>query len=305
MKYSVIVPVYNGETTIGELFKRTHSFFVKNKLEFEMVFVHDCGKDKSWKVLERIKMEYSDVVRIIKLSRNFGQHNALICGFEYANGDFFITMDEDLQHDPEDILRLIDEQQKGDYDVVYGTYDQLRHSAFRNLTSRMARKIIHFGIPDVFPNYTAYRLIKATVGRQTLEMLNSYTFLDGYLAWVTSNFSSCQVSHHDRFSGESSYTLKKLINHSINIFITFSSLPIRLLRKLSYLVIVITGCYSVYIIFRKILSDDFALGFPTIVLGIGFSLGIIMFALGIIGEYLFQINLKTTKRPNYVVKKVF
>jgi len=305
MKYSVIVPVYNGETSIGELFKRTYAFFVNNHLEFEMIFVHDCGKDNSWQVLQKIKMECSDIVKIIKLSRNFGQHNALICGFEYAKGDFFITMDEDLQHNPEDILKLISEQQKGDYDVVYGTYDQLRHSTFRNLTSRMARKIIYLGIPDVFPHYTAYRLLKASVGRQTLEMRNSYTFLDGYLAWVTSNFSNCTVSHHDRFSGESSYTLKKLINHSINIFITFSSLPIRLLRKLSYLVILLTSCYSVYIIFRKILSDDFAMGFPTIVLGIGFSLGIIMFALGIIGEYLFQINLKTTKRPNYVVKKVF
>jgi len=303
MKYSVIVPVYNGETTIRKLFERTRSFFEKEALPLEMIFVHDCGKDNSWEVLQKLKTEFPNLIKIIKLSRNFGQHNALICGFEYASGDYFITMDEDLQHAPEDIIKLISKQKEGDYDVVYGVYDKLKHSIFRNTTSRIMRKIIQIGIPDIYPKYTAYRLIKAEVAKLTLEMRNSYTFLDGYLSWVTSNFASCTVTHSERLSGESAYTIKKLLNHTINIFVTFSSLPIRLLRRLSYLVILATSCYSIYILIRKIVSDDFAVGFPSLILGIGFSLGIIMFALGIVGEYLFQINLKTTKRPNYVVNK--
>jgi len=304
MNYTVVIPVYNGETTVKPLFEKIKSFFLSNEYTYELIFVYDCGQDNSWDILYDLKAKNPSVIKLIKLSRNFGQHNALICGFEYAIGEFIITMDEDLQHAPEDIANLISKQKEADYDVVYGKYDKLKHSFFRNISSRIAKKIISIGIPDLHHDYSAFRLIKTSVAKATIEMRNSYTFLDGYLAWITKNIDSCIVTHNTRAGGVSAYNLNKLINHSINIFITFSNFPIRFLSKLSIGIITAMCIYAIYIVGRKIIYNDFAMGYPSLILLIGFGVGLIMFALGIIGEYIYRINLKTTRRPNYKIDTI-
>jgi undecaprenyl-phosphate 4-deoxy-4-formamido-L-arabinose transferase len=303
MRYSIVIPVYNGEKTVKNLFERIKLFF-NNRDSYEVIFVYDCGKDNSWKVLVELKEKYHNEIKLIKLSRNFGQHNALICGFEYATGDFVITMDEDLQHAPEDIEKLIYQQQKGDFDVVYGKYETRQHSGIRNLGSSVLKKIIDIGVPDIHPDYSAFRLLKVSVAKSLIGMRNSYTFLDGYLSWITSNCSSCVVSHSERQGGVSAYTFQKLVNHTINIFVTFSNLPIRLLTTLSFVVLTFMSLYSAYVLIRKLIFNDLALGYSSLIIIIGFGVGIIMLALGIIGEYIYRINLKTTKRPNYNVNEV-
>lgn len=304
MDYSIIVPVYNGELTVNSLFERIINYFNTTNFKYEVIFVYDCGPDKSWESLLKLKNKYPDIIKIIRLTRNYGQHNALICGFQYAKGDFIVTMDEDLQHDPFDIQSLIDEQKKGDYDLVYGKYIELKHSSYRNITSKIMKKLIDISIPDIHPDYSAFRLIKAPIAKATLEMQNSYTLLDGYLSWITTNTSSCPVSHNERLEGQSSYTLNKLINHSINVFVTFSDFPIRLLSKLSILVLFIMSLLGIYIVFRKLIYNDFAMGYPSMILAVGFGVGLIMLSLGIIGEYIYRINLKTTKRPNFKVREI-
>lgn len=304
MNYSIIVPVYNGEKTVRLLFERVNKFFTASKYTFELIFVYDCGKDNSWVVLQDLKNEYPDLIKLIKLSRNFGQHNALICGFEYASGEYFITMDEDLQHAPEDIEILINKQKESDFDVVYGKYDVRKHSVLRNFTSSVLKKIIEIGIPEIHPDYSAFRLIKSNIAKSTIEMRNSYTFLDGYLSWITTNVCSCIVSHNERQGGVSAYTFNKLLNHTVNIFVTFSNLPIRFLTKLSFLVLFIMSLFSAYIIVRKIMIDDLAMGYPSLIITVGFGIGLIMLSIGILGEYVYRINLKTTKRPNYNIDKI-
>ena len=302
MLYSIIIPVYNGEQTVENLYTRIKQFFT-DKYLYEVIFVYDCGKDNSWEVLLKIKMQNPQNVKLIRLSRNYGQHNALICGFEYAKGDFIVTMDEDLQHAPEDIQKLIDKQNEMDYDVVYGKYEIRNHSRFRNAGSSMLKRIIDVGIPDIHPDYSAFRLIKAGIAKSCITMRNSYTFLDGYISWITTNCSSCIVSHSERQGGVSAYTFSKLINHTINIFVTFSNLPIRFLTKLSFFVLFVMTLYSTYIIIRKLVFNDLAMGYPSLVIIVGFGVGLIMLALGIIGEYIYRINLKTTQRPNYNIDK--
>jgi undecaprenyl-phosphate 4-deoxy-4-formamido-L-arabinose transferase len=213
-------------------------------------------------------------------------------------------MDEDLQHAPEDIEKLIYQQQKGDFDVVYGKYETRQHSGIRNLGSSVLKKIIDIGVPDIHPDYSAFRLLKVSVAKSLIGMRNSYTFLDGYLSWITSNCSSCVVSHSERQGGVSAYTFQKLVNHTINIFVTFSNLPIRLLTTLSFVVLTFMSLYSAYVLIRKLIFNDLALGYSSLIIIIGFGVGIIMLALGIIGEYIYRINLKTTKRPNYNVNEV-
>ena len=304
-QYSVVVPTYRGEDTLRPLVTLLVAFFAGTGLRYELILVNDCGPDQSWRVMQELQQEVgADIVKIIRLARNFGQHNALICGFAHARGEFIVTMDEDLQHRPVDIGRLIARQAEGDYDVVYGRYETLQHTGFRNLTSRLLKRLLQLGIPGLHPDYTAFRLLRAPIARYCLDMSNSYTFLDGYLTWITQSVASVKVAHQERAAGESSYTLSKLIEHSINIFVTFSDLPVRLLSLISVVVFVVTTCYSLYILARKLLLNDLSSGFPTLVITLGFGVGLLLLGMGILGEYIHRINQKTTKRPNFVEREV-
>ena len=299
---SVIVPVYRGEHTVGPLLDEILAAL--RDVRFEVVFVHDDGPDDSWSTLVALRAAYPATVRVVRLSRNYGQHNAIICGFEYARGRRVVTMDEDLQHAAADIPALLAAMDRERLHLVYGRARRTHHSAFRNATSRLLRRLLRAGIPELHPDYSAFRAIRADIARQTVHMRNSYTFLDGYLAWLTQRVGSCEVSHRERYAGESSYTVAALVEHSVNIFFTFSKLPARLLSLASVTILTVSTAYATYIVARKLIYDDLATGYPSLVAIIGFGIGFIMLALGIIGEYLYRVNLKTTKRPNYNVEEV-
>ena len=300
---SIIVPVYSGEFTINKLFLKIQDFCNRNQFTFQVIFVWDCGKDNSWEIIKKIKLKNTHFVSAVHLSRNFGQHNAILSAIHLALGRFIVTIDEDLQHSPDDISLLLMKQRELDYDVVYGVYSDLNHSFFRNITSKMMRKILQLSIPDLHNNYSAFRLMKREVAQEITKMNNSYTFLDGYISWITSHVSSVKVSHQKRIAGISSYSTKRLFEHSINIFATFSNLPIRILTKLSILIFSSTFLYSLYVVLRVILKNDMSIGFPSIIILIGLGVGSIMLGVGILGEYLYRISLKTTKRPNYFIKQ--
>lgn len=302
--YSVVVPVYRGQDTLRPLAEQLHTFFTAAKLSYELILVYDCGPDNSWAVIEELCRQGEGRVTGVRLARNFGQHNALICGFRHASGKFIVTMDEDLQHRPQDIALLIARQAEGNFDLVYGCYDTLQHSGFRNLTSQAMKKLLDVSVPDLHPDYSAFRLIKSNIAHYCLNMQNSYTFLDGYLTWITKSVGSVTVVHQERLAGTSSYTVKKLIEHSINIFVTFSDLPIRMLFFTAVSVFLCTSSYSVYILLRKLLYNDLSSGFPTLIITIGLGISIILLGLGILGEYIHRINLKTTRRPNFVESDV-
>ncbi|UYZ63056.1 glycosyltransferase family 2 protein [Hymenobacter weizhouensis] len=302
--YSVVVPVYLGQDTLRPLTAQLVEFFTTTGRTFEIIFVYDCGPDNSWQVIQELRAELGpELVRAVHLTRNFGQHNALLCGFGEARGRFIVTMDEDLQHRPADIEQLIRRQREGNFDVVYGRPGMLRHSRFRNVTSGAMRRLLRAGIPDLHPDYSAFRLLKADTARSCLDMRNSYTFLDGYLTWVTTHVASAPVEHQPRAAGRSGYTVGKLVAYSVNIFVTFSNLPIRLLTFTSVAVFLLTSSYSVYVLVRKLVYNDFLLGFPSLIISIGFGVGLILLGLGIVGEYIHRINLKTTRRPNFVKRE--
>lgn len=303
MDISIVIPVYNGEKTLEALYAEIAAFCKSEQLSYEVIFVHDCGPDNSLAVLKKLKASFHEHIKVLELTRNYGQHNAIIAGFSACSGEMIITMDEDLQHQPKDIKRLLEKQKEVDFDVVYGVYGSLEHSKFRNITSKILKKVLSYAIENLYEDYSAFRLIKKDIALQLLDMRNSYTFLDGYLSWITNNVSSTEVEHQERLAGESSYTMKKLIEHSINILFTFSNIPIRILSYSSILIFLLTIIYSIYIVVRKLLYDDLIAGFPTLIISIGIGVSLLLLGLGILGEYTYRINLKTTKRPNYIIKK--
>jgi undecaprenyl-phosphate 4-deoxy-4-formamido-L-arabinose transferase len=304
MNLSFIIPVYHGEQTVQPLFNAIKKACTNYNYQFEVIFIWDCGPDKSWGKIIELKSQFPEEVKAIRLARNFGQHNALICGFANSKGDFMVTMDEDLQHNPDEVKLLIEKQKENDYDIVYGNYPDRQHNGFRNLTSKMLKKLLEIGIPDLHKDYSAYRIIKKDIAMATVELQNSYTFLDGYLSWITTNVGSVQVSHNSRQGGESSYTLKKLIAHSVNIFVTFSNLPIRVVTYLSMIFFVFTFGYAIYVFMEKLIFNNLVPGFASMIVLLGFGVGSILFGISVIGEYIHRINLKTTRRPNYRISQM-
>lgn len=304
MELSFIIPVYHGEQTVQPLFDSIINACKKYDYQFEVVFVWDCGPDKSWDKILELKTKFPSEIKAIRLSRNFGQHNAIVCGFANASGDFMVTMDEDLQHNPDEVNLLVNKQKENDYDLVYGHYPDRQHSGFRNLTSGMLKKLLEIGIPDLHKNYSAYRLIKREIALDTIQMQNSYTFIDGYFSWITRNVGSVLVSHNARQGGISSYTHKKLISHSINIFITFSDLPIKLVTYLSLIFFIFTFGYAIYTLLEKLIFNNLVPGFASMIVLLGFGIGSILFGISVVGQYIHRINLKTTHRPNSKISQI-
>jgi len=301
MDLSIIIPVYRGELTLPVLVEKIH-LDLKDKFSFEIIPVWDCGPDNSWSVIQNLAKKYPDSVKPLSLTRNYGQHNAIIAGISQATGDYIVTMDEDLQHDPADIIPMLAKQHETSCDVVYGNPVMRKHAFWRNTTSNLLKLALRYALPALPSYYSAFRLIRKDIAGQLQYMRSSYTFLDGYLSWITSSFAECPVEHHERFAGKSGYTFKKLLSHTITIFVTFSNLPLRLLTALSILIFGCASCYAMYVLWGTLFKDHYSPGFPSIIIAISMGIGLVLGALGIIGEYIYQINQKTTRRPGYIIR---
>jgi len=260
VKYSVVVPVYRGELTLRKLAKELIFFFNSERFSFELIFVDDFAPDKSWDIIKSIKKDHEEVIRGIRLSGNSGQHNALKCGILNATGEYIITMDEDLQHSPYDIIKLIMKQKESDYDLVYGSFRKLSHNKFRNLTSRVLKKLLRVGLPGLHPDYSPFRLIKSKVAREALSGKTSYGFIDAYLSLSRSKTASVEVIHSKRYAGRSSYNLRKLISHSINIFINFSVPLIRVLAWSFLILILLLAISGTLVVLQNVYHKIFASG---------------------------------------------
>ena len=300
-RFSIVVPVYRGNSSLEDIVTISEDIYHDNLVE--IIFVFDGGESYSWEKISELASKYKKV-KAIKLSRNFGQHNATICGFDFVKSNYVITMDEDLQHHPKSIQQLIETQIKSNSDLVYGIYKERSHNWFRNITSSVLKLILKIGMPKLHQDYTSFRLIKGKIAKETINMCNSYTFLDGYLSWITSNISSVKVMHYQSKEGKSSYSTRKLIKHTLNIFLTFSTLPIRFLTIISFLFFTFSSSYTIYIIISKLLNENYAAGFPTLITFLGFGFGFVLLGMGILGEYIQRINQKTTNRPNFIVTQI-
>lgn len=301
MSLSVVIPAYRATSSLRTLAEQLVVLFPDDLKEIVMVF--DDGRRETWAEIEALVAEIPSVVGV-RLNRNFGQHNATICGFNYCTGDLIATMDEDLQHHPEDVLKLLARQSEGAYDVVYGSYADRQHNAFRNLTSTGLKAMLRVGLPGLHGDYTSFRLLTRNVAQETTLLRNSYTFLDGYLTWITSNVSSCEIGHRESSETTSSYSVKKLVTHTINILFTFTDLPIRILTILSILTLLASTSYGAYTVVRAFTQRDQLIGFPTLVALLGFGFGIVLLGLTVLVQYIARINEKTTNRPSFVVKEV-
>lgn len=298
-KYSVVIPVYNAAGTLGFLAARLQKIFSALKSTSELIFIDDGSIDHSWKILKQLKSKNKNV-RVIQLTRNFGQHNAILCGLGSAKGAYVITMDDDLQHLPEEIPKLIQKIVKG-YDVVYGVDPVRRHGLMRNVATRFARAALRVAMPGL-QKYSSFRIMTSRVARQLGEFNTPHTFIDGYIGWVTQSVSTVNITNASRNKGHSGYGVFGLAAYTANILTTFSDVPMRLTAAAGSVTASLGMGYGIYLIIQKLRYPDVPAGYTSLMAALLFLSGIVLFALGVIGEYLGKINQKTMGRPRYVVR---
>ena len=301
-KYSIVVPVYNSEQSLEELFLGIKTVFEEMKLTFHVIFVEDHGADGSWEMLKKLKSENEELITAIRLSKNFGQHNATLCGFGFAKGDFVITIDDDLQTPPSEIRKLIQAEEAEETDVVYGYFAKKSHSRARNIGSaslKKSSKVIH----NAPGEGSSFRLIRKELVEKILDHRQHFIYLDEILHWYTDDIVFVEVIHLPRKYKQSGYSTRKLFHLFGNILMYYTMVPLKLLVYGGFLISLITFVYGVFHIIKKWLYDV-PLGYTSLIVAILFSTSIILFSLGVIGEYLSRIYQIQNRKPPYSIKKI-
>lgn len=219
--YSVVIPVYNSEKSLEELSRGLESVFSEMGQSYELIFVDDGSRDQSWKVLQTLREQRPEETRIIRLAGNSGQHHATLCGLSFASGERILTIDDDLQHPPEEIKKLHAAFDESGADLVYGTFRNKRHSRWRNAGSRMLKRSARW-LKRSAGDGSSFRLIRRHLVRQVLEHPRPLLFLDERFQTLTQNIAFAGVEHHPRKYGASGYTPQKLFRLMVTILLSTS-----------------------------------------------------------------------------------
>lgn len=301
MEYSIVVPVFNSEASLEELFMRLSEVMDAESKSFECIFVDDGSQDKSWDVLKKIRKERPGNITVIRLAKNFGQHSATFCGFSFAKGNYIITIDDDLQCPPEEIPKLIRTMEEQDADLVYGIYRKTKHSLYRNIGSKSFKSISRLlGGPK---HGSSFRLVEKAVIDKILAHNQNFIFIDEILNWYTDDVIYTVVEHHKRKFKRSGYSSRKIWGMVANIMYYYSTAPLKLMVYGGLISSIIFFLFSLYFIFRKIIHNV-PLGYTSLIVTILFSTSLILLSLGVIGEYLSRIYMVQNKKPVYSIKKV-
>ena len=300
---SVVIPVYRSEHSIPLLVKELAAELPEISCGFEVILVEDNGGDCSWQVIEQLSAEF-EFVRGFKLMRNFGQHNALLCGIRAAQCDLIVTMDDDLQHPTNQVKRLVDKLAEG-YDVVYGAPANLRHGLLRNVASQTTKVVLQ-GVmgAETARNVSAFRAFRTKLRDGFAHFRGPLVNIDVLLTWATSSFVAIHVAHAPRAIGRSNYTFGKLVTHAFNMMTGFSTLPLRLASALGLVMTAFGTVILAYIVLSQLFAFRFEVpGFTFTASLVSIFAGVQMFALGIIGEYLARMYLRIMDRPAYLVRQ--
>jgi glycosyltransferase involved in cell wall biosynthesis len=300
LKVSVVVPVFNGEQTLERLVDRVTTSLAG--CTHEVILVNDGSSDGSWnKIVELART--ADCVRGINLTRNFGQHNALLAGVRACLGRIIITLDDDLQNPPEEIPRLIARLEEGP-DVVYGTPIVRRHKVWRNVAAWAVRMSLRSSMGrEVADSVGPFRAFRSELRRGFESFSGPYVSLDALLAWSTTNFTAIPVEHQERDIGRSTYSVAKLLSLAITTLTAFSTLPLRIASVLGLVSTLFGVVVFAYVVVRYIAQGNPVPGFPFLASVIAIFSGAQLLALGIIGEYLARVHVRTMDRPSYAIRE--
>ena len=299
---SVVVPVYRSARILPQLVERLAPVLAAEARAYELVLLDDNSPDDSWRVIGELAARYP-WVRGVRMMRNFGQHGALLCGIRQARYDVVVTMDDDLQHPPEELPKLLRELAAG-ADVVYGSPAEERHGFLRDLASRITKMALaHAMGAATARRVSAFRVLRTQLREAFTGYSGQFVSIDVLLTWGTTRFASVEVRHDPRAEGVSGYTVGKLLTHALNMLTGYSAKPLQVASLTGFAFTLFGMGVLAYVIVSYAIEGGSVPGFPFLASVIAIFSGAQLFALGIMGEYLARIHFRTMSRPTYAVRE--
>ena len=301
---SVVIPVYNEEAGLANLFARLYPAMDKLGLSYEILFVNDGSRDNSVSILAEQYRKRPDVTRVVLFNGNYGQHMAILAGFEQTRGDIVITLDADLQNPPEEIHKLVAKMREG-YDYVGSIRRKRQDSAWRTYASkamnRLREKITNIHITDQGNMLRAY-------GRNVIDLVNQCGEVNTFVPALAYKFArrptEITVEHEERAAGESKYSLYSLIRLNFDLMTGFSLVPLQLFSLMGMVLSLLSALLVIVLVVRRLIIGSEADGVFTLFAIAFFFMGVILFGIGLVGEYVGRIYQQVRARPRYVVATI-
>jgi polyisoprenyl-phosphate glycosyltransferase len=302
---SLIIPVFNAEKSLNELCSRIIFVFeTQIKFDFEIILVNDASKDSSWEIMKQLNSKDSRI-KVIDLAKNSGQHAAMHCGLQHFKGDYVLFMDDDLQHPPEEIPKLVRHIiENPDIDVVIGAFAEKKHSLIRNAGSKAmqiaGKKIFK---KETSLRFTNFRIMRADIAQAIAKIHINKPRIGQLILHTTRNISSIVVEHDERKYGKSGYTFTRLVKDFILNIINNSALPLKLISSMGLIISIISFFIGLFYLLRYMIHGTSVAGWTSLIVITTLLSGFILFSLGIIGEYLIRILTEAKKLPNYLERE--
>ncbi|MGH8053009.1 MAG: glycosyltransferase [Stenotrophomonas sp.] len=301
IEVSIVIPVYGSAGILPMLATRLESALQACAPDaFEVILVHDHGPDNAWQVIRSLAAD-RPWLKGINLRRNAGQHNAVMAGFSHASGRFVVTMDDDLQHDPDDIPRILQTLHDG-ADLCYVSFEDRKHALWKKAGSAFNDFVASKLLNKPRNLYLSpFRGIRREICESAMEYRGPFVYVDGLLLQATSNYATISGKHHARQDGKSGYSLRKSISLWLQMATSFSIVPLRLVSLAGVFASLLAFLLALAVIWRKLIDPAMAVGWPSLIVAVLFMGGLQLLALGAIGEYTGRILLNVNRRPQYVI----
>jgi undecaprenyl-phosphate 4-deoxy-4-formamido-L-arabinose transferase len=299
---SIVIPVYNGARSIGELVMEIAGLAVPGG--HEIVLVNDNSPDNSLAVCRDLLANTRVPITLVNLSRNYGEHNAVMAGLRHARGAHIITMDDDLQNPPGEVLRLLEHAQNTGKDVVYTHYASKEHARWRNIGSRFTNRVADWLLDKPKGLYlSSFRCINAFVAEQVTRYEGPFPYVDGLILQVTQSVGALEVQHLPRAHGRSNYNIRRLVRLWLNMFVNFSVMPLRLATVAGFAISLCGLIGTIWVVIDALVNKT-PQGWASLSVAVLLLSGVQLMMLGLIGEYLGRLYLTTNGKPQSVVKDV-
>lgn len=299
---TIVSPVYNSAETLEDLVEAVHQVMEKSSDPWEMILVNDGSADESWEKISELTDRYPRVKGICFM-RNYGQHNALLAGIRIARYEVTVTIDDDLQHPPEEIPKLLEVLDDG-IDVVYGYPEKETHGLLRNTASVVTKIVLQGAIgAETARRVSAFRALRTSLRSAFASSRGPYVNLDVLLTWGSSRFAAIPVRRDKRKAGVSNYTFRKLVRHAFNMMTGFSSLPLQFAILLGLVFTLFGIGILLYVMIGYYLHGTEAPGFSFLASIIAIFSGATLFSLGVIGEYIAQMHFRIMMKPVYTIRE--
>lgn len=297
----LVIPIYKSKNTLEALILRLNAWTKQSALNVHVIFVEDGSEDGTFECLLDLKSQIHFDYEAVRLARNYGQHTATAVGLSLTNAPYVAIMDDDLQHDPEDVDHLLDQLLAEKADLVYGVYKEKKHAFTRNLSSSILKKITKSKTVD-FSFVTSFKVMKSSLTKPFKNAFSPIIFLDVFLLQSARKVATLEVKHAPRVAGTSSYSSWKLIKLALGIVLFHSSFPLKMIVRFGVIMSLIFFIFGCYFIYQK-LFNDVQLGFTSLIVSIFFSTGMLLLSLGIIGEYIRKIWISQQNLNQVVVSE--